>query len=543
MSDDVDLFHGLPDAPKEPVVGGKFLAAVGATVAQAADAMRERARQAELEAEREAEEAARQAELDAAEQARVEADLHAAASEQPEQEQPPATPDNVVPLRAKRERKNDGRGDFFAIDHRLWPKVCGLGLNAAVAYLVLACGTGGDNRTTSWSVNAIEKRTNISRDKAIKAIKTLQFAGLIDKGGSPRRPRYFIEPMSKAGTDIPSALSPAETKMLLAFGGWKAAGVEPDEVPETAAKHAWMGITRPRQVAHALVKHGLLEHFTAGWFGLTKKGELTEDDGDWTWLPNLLVEPMDGAAAPIERIRQSQFLPALRLFIDMYHAHDLRGGKGVDWRAGKGLRSAFHREKIGENSIYVIWGFKRLTTTVWPAGPIAAPHHEPDKSPDHLRNFWKALEILTDAGLVADVPHLVESNDHKGKDDKGDASESAEIIHPLPFRAATYRARGLAHPDELAITAAAESASQRMVSLSQWNVAQEHGLHLFAPVKASIPDVTLVGIFRLRHAPKTAATRDWGASAEEWRGWVAHYEGLAPAATSSGSAISRGDQG
>ena len=40
---------------------------------------------------------------------------------------------------------------FFAIDRRAWARVCALGLNAAVAYLVVACGTGGDNRTTSLS--------------------------------------------------------------------------------------------------------------------------------------------------------------------------------------------------------------------------------------------------------------------------------------------------------------------------------------------------------------------------------------------------------
>src|SRR4051812_29531103 len=47
-------------------------------------------------------------------------------------------------------------GIFFAIDNRLWERVCALGLNEAVAYLVQARGTGRDNRTTTWSVEAIE---------------------------------------------------------------------------------------------------------------------------------------------------------------------------------------------------------------------------------------------------------------------------------------------------------------------------------------------------------------------------------------------------
>ncbi len=54
-----------------------------------------------------------------------------------------------------------GTGRFFAIYKDQWPKVCALGLNPAVAYLVMACGTGRDNRRTVWSVNAIEKYSGV----------------------------------------------------------------------------------------------------------------------------------------------------------------------------------------------------------------------------------------------------------------------------------------------------------------------------------------------------------------------------------------------
>ena len=47
---------------------------------------------------------------------------------------------------------------FFRIDRRTWAKVCELGMNPAVAYLVLACGTGKDHRGTSWSVQAAVKK-------------------------------------------------------------------------------------------------------------------------------------------------------------------------------------------------------------------------------------------------------------------------------------------------------------------------------------------------------------------------------------------------
>ena len=76
---------------------------------------------------------------------------------------------------------SSARGDFFAVDSRVWPVVCSLGLNAAVAYLILARGTLRDQRTTSWSVDAIERRTRISRAKAKEAIARLLTEGVADK--------------------------------------------------------------------------------------------------------------------------------------------------------------------------------------------------------------------------------------------------------------------------------------------------------------------------------------------------------------------------
>ena len=90
-----------------------------------------------------------------------------------------------------------GSGNFFAVDRRAWAIVCGVGMNAAVAYLVLARGTGGDQQTTSGSVNAIESHTGIGRPRPQNALKALAStrALRILKGGS--RPRYFLVPPHK----------------------------------------------------------------------------------------------------------------------------------------------------------------------------------------------------------------------------------------------------------------------------------------------------------------------------------------------------------
>ena len=99
---------------------------------------------------------------------------------------------------------------IFAIDRRLWGLACDLGLNAAVAYLVLACSSGADNRTTSWSAKSIEEYTGIGRIRAPRAIEALKDAGLLTQIKSGTRPRYVLSaanavPESKAFWANPDA--------------------------------------------------------------------------------------------------------------------------------------------------------------------------------------------------------------------------------------------------------------------------------------------------------------------------------------------------
>ena len=85
-----------------------------------------------------------------------------------------------------------GRGDFFAIDRRAWAWVSKLGINCMTTYLLLARGTGHDQRTTSWSVNAIETYTGISRPRAQQAINMVSNAGAVRVLRKGSKPRYFI---------------------------------------------------------------------------------------------------------------------------------------------------------------------------------------------------------------------------------------------------------------------------------------------------------------------------------------------------------------
>ena len=72
-----------------------------------------------------------------------------------------------------------GKG-FLRIDRRTWAKVCELGMNPAVAYLVLASGTGKGHRGTSWSVQAVKKYTAIAVFSAL-----LQNLALLNSNALP----------------------------------------------------------------------------------------------------------------------------------------------------------------------------------------------------------------------------------------------------------------------------------------------------------------------------------------------------------------------
>lgn len=75
------------------------------------------------------------------------------------------------------------------MDFGLWQKACDLGINQAVSFLVVAAGTGGDQRTSSWSATAVEKYTGMHHRRATDAIVSLEANGLlnVEKRGKLRR--------------------------------------------------------------------------------------------------------------------------------------------------------------------------------------------------------------------------------------------------------------------------------------------------------------------------------------------------------------------
>jgi hypothetical protein len=101
-----------------------------------------------------------------------------------------ALPDSTEPEKPK---EKSGAG-FFSVDRRMWARVCQLGINEAVSYLVLAQGTGKDNKVTSWSTKAIREYGGMGWPRAKDAITNLLQGKIIShaKGHTQQLPRYEL---------------------------------------------------------------------------------------------------------------------------------------------------------------------------------------------------------------------------------------------------------------------------------------------------------------------------------------------------------------
>jgi hypothetical protein len=395
-----------------------------------------------------------------------------------------------------------GRGSFFAIDRRAWARVCDLNINAMTAYLVLARGTGHDQRTTSWSVNAIETHTGISRPRAQKAIDALVQAGLvrITRGGT--RPKYSIIPAHEVpGCEgyPPPEMDAAEQKLF-----------------DRLVSGTTFVPANLRTIASALVKKGWarsaserFEHCRAIRYDAEAAAK-----PDWIWLPNDIIDGAAGETAPVELVRQTQNAPTLRLLIDLYHAQILASDGGIHWRS---IRQQFSRHKVGERGPFIIYGFQPGDTEAWINKPFIRSHMtgemEAVEGSDRKRDrgwpiFWKAWNHLMSLGLVALVGHLVEAD-----------NDTADIIHP-------YAADSSGEASERRAGRAAHEAGMAMLTEAQQNTAEANGLHL-APVRTHITEVQMVGIARLRYRPRTSATAAWSTRMAEWNEIADRYDELA----------------
>jgi hypothetical protein len=366
-------------------------------------------------------------------------------------------------------------GGFFAVDSRIWPKVCELGMNEPIVYLVQARGTARDNRTTTWSVDSIERYTGISRHRAAAAIKRIQDAGLarLLRGGT--KPKYDLVPFSELpGADPRPELKLSERIVV----DWIRRGIRLDRKDQrharSAAKKGW-----------------LLE--SEGEFVVVPAPEIKPD---WIWLPNELVTGAAGEIPPLELVRQTQDPMILRLLIEMYHAQNLREDGGVSRRF---MWKTYDRVKVGEHAQFTVWGFHGGREWVnWENG-LTLPHRR---------------EKLTDQEIAAG-----EKPGGRFLSSHGALERTRDIRMGATSRR-ERRGKRRDHPPakhgpldsiEDRLGRAAHEAGKALITEGQCDWVLKNGIHHLVPVPRHIANVQMIGIARLRYRPHTQMTAVWWA--------------------------------
>lgn len=389
-------------------------------------------------------------------------------------------------------------GHFFAVDRRAWHQACRLGLNPAVAYLVINRGTAGDNETSAWSTNAIETHTGISRGRSKQALAALIDAGLLSVKRSGTYPLYRVVPWREL-----MKLAPDEVHVLshIVFGG--------TTVPKTSSSSQW-GSRRPFNVALTLEKKGLVRGEGDQIFSKIFDYDL---EREWVWLPNALVTGAAAEVPPLELLRQSGELLALRLLIDLYADHDLPEHGGINRFA---ISQSFQRTRVGQQGPFVVWGFSPDEFETHGFVPfvqsfmtnqfeqIAAGRSRDTGWP----KFWHALDVLTRLGLVEFVPHIFEGSD-----------SSSEIVHVY--------AMDNGEEEERALAAAAYVAAESLLTTGQVEKTRENDLWLVPALSPQLDNIQLFGIARLRYRPRTRATAAWLARRGDIENLIRRYELIA----------------
>lgn len=429
--------------------------------------------------------------------------------------------------------KGTDGGDFFAVERPMWAKVCArASMNEAVAYLILARGAHFGTRDTAWSTDAVERYTGVARPRAKKAIQDLVQSGLLQQKRAGTKPLYHLPTAHEFENPPKPPVSLTEQEqavldMIAAAGG-------PVDVPYTStAKNGWPK-GRPNDIARELLRKGKVRYPSnrSSLFEVTPEKVEEAPKPEWIWLPNSLVDGVAGAVSPVEQVRQTQAVAVLQLFVNLYFSQSLAMNGGVHWRQ---IRQTYTRVKAGQSGAYDVWGFTPGGNTAWSSAPFVEPFltrtiqtftradgstYEQDPG---WPVFWSAMEKLEGLGLVQFVAHVVDSDTDEG-----------EVMHPYGTLTG--------EPGEKQIAKAALEAGRRLLNPDQLERARAQMLFLL-PVLRHIENVQMVGLLRLRHRARTAATAEWLSGAEGWEAWADRYGELGrKIATDQGDATSKGDQ-
>lgn len=389
--------------------------------------------------------------------------------------------------------KSKKRGNFFAVDLPTFHAVCALGDPDAVAsYLILAAGTGADNRTSTWSREAINERTSLNWRRARDCVDKLANAGFVDWTKRGARPRLDLRPLDGRA---PLSAMAAEMVKLVESGGQ----------PVGQSQKAAAG--RARELGYLVKDSG-------GSYAVAPPRKL-----QMVWMPKALVDGADGERPPVERVRRARDAMAFRLLVDLYANQDLAELGGVDRRW---LQRKFKRETARATGCYQLWTFTYDNESVTWGGPFDIHKREP--TPEEKKegknpavDFFERLHILKDAGLIEWVYYLAE-----------DDTDTSMLIHPI----AVDRQGGV---DWQAFeTILGGYAIRAAVALYDEDGADQETLSAYyerwctskvlLPAERLLRKVQLFGVPRLRYRAKTSNAARWLEQLHvEGRGYIESY--------------------
>jgi hypothetical protein len=372
--------------------------------------------------------------------------------------------------------------------------VTACGLNEAVGYLVLGCGTGHNNSLTSWSTKAIMQYAGLGWNRAKAALTRLIDNGFIlrTENHTTEKPRYRLETYANLATKKPPA-DPEYYEMELL------AEIASGKQPTNKAG---------RNRAERLRQRGLLVRDAEGVYKLPPPG--AEDSSDnLIWLPNAIVTGTSGEdEPPVRRLRSAGCVWTLRLFVDLYQAQNLRDDGGISPNV---IRQNFERRKIGEQGAYTVWGFKLKNLTLWYAGPFAPHEFRQKAKPEDNIPAWDSEHLLQRMGLLSFVPHIFEND-----------TNAAEPIHVYGLGETAE------DPIEEEIGSEADQAARAMCLPSKVEEAEEEGFQYFCPVLNTKPNTQMIGVARLTYRPHTKRTKAWFAELQETAPvWIETFQELA----------------
>ena len=289
--------------------------------------------------------------------------------------------------------KRKSRGNLFIVDVPTYAAVCALGdADVAAVYLILAAGTGADNRTSTWSREAINKRTGLNWRKADACIAKLEAKGLLRwlSGKSTRRPRIDLSPVDKR---------PPMQKHVAALAERIAQRHQP---------------TTPTEKATATVgqRDGWLAQDKHGIWKFTAQRPLVK-----AYLPNILVGDNTGKATGlstvIDRIRLARDPMAFRLLIDLYGVQNLAEHGGVDRQH---FRKKVERESVYATGTFQLWKFSGPSP--WISWTPELRHHRREPTPTEKEagynagiDLFERINVLQDAGALEWVYYLAEDEE------------------------------------------------------------------------------------------------------------------------------------